>query len=61
MKFLISALLLLCMAFFGLAANSPERQVIVSYPKNTPSSVLEEAKKAILDAVSSHITSCPHV
>lgn len=61
MKFLINALLLLCLAFLGLAAKDPERQVIVSYPKNTPSSVLEEAKKAILDAVSSHITSYLHV
>lgn len=53
MKFMINVLLLLCLALLAFAAKEPQRQVIVSYPKNTPASVLEDAKKAILDAVSS--------
>ncbi|KAF2168056.1 hypothetical protein M409DRAFT_21502 [Zasmidium cellare ATCC 36951] len=50
MKFIINTLLVLCLALLALAAKEPERQVIISYPKNTPSSVLDEAKKVILDA-----------
>ncbi|KAI5367718.1 Putative peptidase S8 propeptide/proteinase inhibitor I9 superfamily [Septoria linicola] len=44
---LISALLL---AVLALAAEQPQKQIIVSYPKDTPAAVLEEAKKAVLEA-----------
>lgn len=52
MKFFIfvSAIVLTFLAIFGVAADQPMKQIIISYPKGTPASVLEEAKKYVLDA-----------
>ncbi|KAK5155667.1 hypothetical protein LTS14_005928 [Recurvomyces mirabilis] len=50
MKFSLGFLLLAIFAAFCLAA-APQNQIIVSYPKETPSSVIEEAKEAIRKAV----------
>lgn len=36
----------------ALAASAEGKQVIISYPEDTPLSVLEEAKNAIIKAVS---------
>jgi hypothetical protein len=36
----------------AFAADPPQQQIVVSYNQDTPSSVLEDAKKAILEAVS---------
>jgi hypothetical protein len=33
-------------------ATQPQKAVVVTYPENTPDSVLNEAKQAITDAVS---------
>lgn len=52
MKLAISTLVLALLACLALAVEQPKEQVIISYPKNTPNSVLEEAKKAIVQAVS---------
>ncbi|KAK3670895.1 hypothetical protein LTR78_009173 [Recurvomyces mirabilis] len=49
MKFSLGFLLLAIFAAFCLAA-APQNQIIVSYPKETPSSVIEEAKEAIRKA-----------
>ena len=50
MKFALTFLLLVLFAVLGLAAT-PQKQIIVSYPKDTPMSVLDEAKDAIRKAV----------
>ncbi|KJX96235.1 hypothetical protein TI39_contig692g00002 [Zymoseptoria brevis] len=49
MKFSLAPLLILGLAA-GVMAKDQTQQVIISYPNNTPASVLEGAKKAILDA-----------
>lgn len=50
MKLVISSLLLALLAIFAAAAVEPKHQVIISYPKDTPASIIEDAKKAIIDA-----------
>ena len=50
MKFPLTFLVLALFAVFGLTAT-PQKQIIVSYPEDTPASVLEEAKDAIRKAV----------
>jgi len=50
MRFLLSFLILLVLAVGAFAASQNQQPVIISYPKGTPEHVLEEAKKAILDA-----------
>ncbi|KAM3423420.1 hypothetical protein BST61_g853 [Cercospora zeina] len=49
MKLVISTILLALLAIFA-AAVEPKHQVIISYPKGTPASVMEDAKKAIIEA-----------
>ena len=49
MRFALSALLLALLVVLA-AATSPQRSVIVSYPDDTPDSVLDEAKAAIKQA-----------
>lgn len=49
MKFAIVTLLLSLFALTALAAP-PQRSVIVSYPDDTPNSVLDEAKAAVKQA-----------
>ncbi|KAL1306547.1 hypothetical protein AAFC00_005237 [Neodothiora populina] len=49
MKFSLSLLLIALFVAFALAA-APNKQVIVSYPKGTPDSVIEKAKHAIKEA-----------
>lgn len=49
MKFGITTFLLLVLAVLAFAADS-HRQIIVSYPQNTPSHVLEQAMDAIKQA-----------
>jgi hypothetical protein len=44
--------LALLLAAIAASAATPQRQVIISYADNTPSSVIDEAKKAIVEAVS---------
>lgn len=51
MKFLQSSLLFAVLTPFTTAATEA-KQVIVSYPQDTPLSILEEAKDAIIKAVS---------
>lgn len=50
MKFTIHLLLIALFVVFAYA-SAPLKQVIVSYPKDTPNSVLEKAKAAIKEAV----------
>ncbi|CAK1361184.1 hypothetical protein CB0940_03422 [Cercospora beticola] len=50
MKLVISSLLLALLAIFAAAAVEPKHQVIISYPKDTPASIMEDAKKAIIEA-----------
>ncbi|CZT20033.1 related to serine proteinase inhibitor IA-2 [Ramularia collo-cygni] len=50
MKFFLSTLILLVMAVCAFAASESQQPVIISYPPGTPEHVLEEAKKAIIDA-----------
>lgn len=54
MKFLIpNILLLLATLFLAVIATQtaqPQKSVIVSYPADTPDSVLSQAKEAILQA-----------
>lgn len=54
MKFTFNILLLLAFVVFALATKQqqPLKPYIVSYPKHTPSRFLEDAKKAVLHAVS---------
>ncbi|KAK5120139.1 hypothetical protein LTR85_006620 [Meristemomyces frigidus] len=49
MKLPITILLLALFAVLGLAAT-PQKDVIVSYPNDTPSSVVDDAKNAIVKA-----------
>ncbi|EON69662.1 hypothetical protein W97_08914 [Coniosporium apollinis CBS 100218] len=49
MKFALLSLLLSLLAAFAMAA-APQQSVIVSYPNETPDSVVEQAKKAIVEA-----------
>lgn len=48
MKLVILTLLLALFTAYVAGASSTQRAVIVSYPKDTPDSVLEEAKSAVL-------------
>jgi uncharacterized lipoprotein YbaY len=50
MQFHLTLYLLALFAALCLAA-APQKQVIISYPEDTPSSVLDEAKAAIIKAV----------
>ena len=52
MKCNLSLLLVLLLAALCLCAQ-PQKQVIISYPHDTPSSVVEEAMAAIKEAVGS--------
>lgn len=56
MKFVYNIFLLALMAVFALAATTSQRPVIVSYPKGTPDSIIEEAMEAVRKAVSPHET-----
>ncbi|KAK4999954.1 hypothetical protein LTR28_013211 [Elasticomyces elasticus] len=51
MKLAIYSILLALLATCALAA-APQKAVIVSYPKDTPNSVVDRAKTAIKEAVS---------
>lgn len=53
MKIAIYACLLASVAVFGAYAAAPNKAIVVSYPNDTPDSVLSEAKAAIKAAVSS--------
>jgi len=55
MKFPLTLLLLALFAVLAFAAP-PLKQVIISYPKDTPTSVLEDAMAAIREAVSVYVT-----
>lgn len=50
----LSLVTVLCglMAPLALAKQMPMKDVVVSYPQDTPSSVLDQAKEAIIEAVS---------
>ena len=50
MKLQLSALVLSLLAALALAVES-QKQVVISYPNDTPASVMEEAKSAIIEAV----------
>lgn len=50
MRFFLGTFILALLAAFALAA-APQKPIVVSYPKDTPESVLEEAKAAIVKAV----------
>lgn len=54
MKFLYHLLVLAFFAGLALAASTEQKPVIVSYPKGTPDSVVEEAMEAVRKAVSLH-------
>lgn len=54
MKLSITVLLVALFAVLGMAASS-EKQVIISYPKGTPTSVMEEAMAEVRKAVSQRI------
>jgi len=51
MKFTLSFLLLALFAALCLAA-APQKQVIISYPEDTPQYILDQAKAEIIKAVS---------
>lgn len=51
MKFLFNLLLVALFAVFAMAATTEQKPVIVSYPKGTPDSVIEEAMEAVRKAV----------
>lgn len=51
MKFYIISLLLALFAVCALGVAPPQRAVLVSYSNDTPDEILEQAKKAIIDAV----------
>lgn len=53
MRILSSLFLLALMAVLALAAATDQKPVIVSYPKGTPNSVVEEAMEAVRKAVRS--------
>ncbi|KAK8169494.1 hypothetical protein IWX90DRAFT_430066 [Phyllosticta citrichinensis] len=50
MKFYIISLVLALFAVCAMSVAPPQRSVLVSYSKDTPEKVLDEAKKAIIDA-----------
>ncbi|KAK7515075.1 hypothetical protein IWX49DRAFT_580879 [Phyllosticta citricarpa] len=50
MKFYIISLVLALFAVCALSVAPPQRSVLVSYSKDTPEKVLDEAKRAIIDA-----------
>lgn len=53
MKLFHRYLIVLLLGLFQIAlAVQVQKPIVVSYPDNTPDSVLNEAKKAITDAVS---------
>ena len=53
MKLFHQYLIVLLLGLFQIAlAVQVQKPIVVSYPDNTPDSVLNEAKKAITDAVS---------
>lgn len=56
MKFTLHLLLVALFVVFAYAV-AEQKQVIVSYPNNTPNSVIEQAKAAIKEAVSPPIFS----
>jgi hypothetical protein len=49
MRFALTALFVALLAAFAMAA-APQKSVIMSWPNDTPDSVVEAAKKAIIDA-----------
>ncbi len=49
MKLAIFSILTAFLAL-GMAATMPQKDVLVSYADNTPDSVVEQAKKAIIDS-----------
>jgi predicted outer membrane protein len=49
MRFALSALVVALLAAFAMAA-APHKSVIMSWPNDTPDSVVEAAKQAIIDA-----------
>lgn len=51
MKFYLHILFVVLLAAFAYAA-APQKQVVVSYPNDTPDSVVEQAKAAVREAVS---------
>jgi Mrp family chromosome partitioning ATPase len=50
MKLLILTFLLVCLFALTAIAVAPQKAVIVTYPENTPDSVLDQAKDAIRKA-----------
>lgn len=57
MKLFHQYLIVLILGLFQIVlAVQVQKPIVVSYPDNTPDSVLNEAKKAITDAVSDLIT-----
>jgi len=51
MQFHLSILLIALVAVLGVCAAPVQKAVIVSYPNDTPNSVMEQAKDAITAAV----------
>jgi len=51
MKFTLHLLLIALFVVF-VCASAPQKQIIVSYPKNTPDHIVEEAMAEIRKAVS---------
>lgn len=49
MRFALSTLFVVLLATFAMAA-APQKSVIMSWPNDTPNSVVEAAKQAIIDA-----------
>jgi hypothetical protein len=49
MRFALGALFVALLAAFAMAA-APHKSVIMSWPNDTPDSVVEAAKQAIIDA-----------
>ncbi|PGH13739.1 hypothetical protein AJ79_03438 [Helicocarpus griseus UAMH5409] len=50
MKLYLVSLFLALLAAFALAGEETQKAVVVTYPKDTPSSVIEQAMQAIKDA-----------
>jgi Mrp family chromosome partitioning ATPase len=50
MKFTLTLLTLLTLALGVLSALTPQKAVIVTYPEDTPSSVVDQAMDAIKEA-----------
>jgi hypothetical protein len=49
MRFALTAVFVALLAAFAMAA-APQKSVIMSWPNDTPDSVVDAAKKAIIDA-----------